>query len=204
MRRRIILASASPRRRELLSQAGIPFEVLPSDVPEHGRLESDPAEMARALAVEKACATAGLIEDGLVLGADTIVVIDSRVLGKPTDAEDARAMLRTLSGRTHQVITGVALVDRQSGQTVALDVEHATTDVTFLPWSDEDIDAYVATGEPMDKAGAYAIQGYASVLIEGIRGCYPNVVGLPLAVAARMLRARGVPVRPAPLDGGMA
>lgn len=199
MRRRIVLASASPRRRELLSQVGIPFEVIPADVPEQGRPEREPCELARALALEKAQATAARVEDGLVLGADTLVVIDSRVLGKPTDAEDARAMIRALSGRTHQVITGVGLIDRQHGETVATDVAHAVTDVTFLPWSEEAIDAYVATGEPLDKAGAYAIQGYAAVLIEGICGCYFNVVGLPLAVVARMLRARGVPIYPAPL-----
>lgn len=201
MSRRIVLASASPRRRELLAQVGIPFEVMPTDVPEHGRPEAEPAALAEALALEKAQAAAARVAEGLVLGADTIVVVDSRVLGKPADAADARAMLRLLSGRTHQVITGVALIDRQSGTTRHTDVAHATTDVTFLPWSDEDIDAYLRTGEPLDKAGAYAIQGYASLLIEGICGCYFNVVGLPLALVAQMLRARGVPVRPAPLGG---
>ncbi|HPU00035.1 MAG TPA: Maf family protein, partial [Armatimonadota bacterium] len=125
MRRRIILASASPRRRELLSQVGIPFEVIPADVPEQGRPETDPCELARTLALEKAQATAARIDDGLVLGADTIVVLDSRILGKPADAEDARAMLRALSGCTHQVITGVVLIDRQHGETVATDVAHA-------------------------------------------------------------------------------
>lgn len=200
MTRRIVLASASPRRRELLRQIGIPFEVLAGEVPEYGRPESNPAELARALAREKAETVAARIVDGLVIGADTIVVVDGRVLGKPADPKDAAAMLRTLSGRTHQVITGVAVADRRAGATVAVDVEHASTDVSFLPWSDADIDAYVATGEPLDKAGAYAIQGYASVLIEGVRGCYFNVVGLPLALLAQMLRARGLPVRPAPLD----
>jgi septum formation protein len=166
---------------------------------EHGRAECDPPALARSLAEEKARAVAAQVEDGLVIGADTIVVVDSRVLGKPTDAADAAAMLRLLSGRTHQVITGVAVADRQGGQETALEVEHAVTDVTFLPWTEEDIAAYVATGEPLDKAGAYAIQGYASVLVAGISGCYFNVVGLPLALVARMLRDRGVPVRPAPL-----
>jgi septum formation protein len=197
--RRIVLASASPRRRELLQQIGLPFEVMPGDVPEHGRPETDPKELARALAREKALAIAEQVPDGLVIGADTIVVVDGRVLGKPVDDADARAMLRLLSGRSHQVITGVAVVDRQEGRTLAVNVDHECTDVLFLPWSEADIDAYVATGEPLDKAGAYAIQGYASVLIAGIRGCYFNVVGLPLATLARMLRALGVPVRPAPL-----
>lgn len=196
---RIILASASPRRRELLRQAGIPFEVIPGDVPEHERSADTPEALARLLAEEKAQAVAGGIEDGLVLGADTIVVVDGKVLGKPADAADAAGMLRLLAGRTHQVITGVALVERRQGQSAGTDVQHAVTDVTFLPWTEEDIAAYTATGEPLDKAGAYAIQGYASVLIEGIRGCYFNVVGLPLHLVARMLRARGVPVRPAPM-----
>ena len=198
-RRRIVLASASPRRRELLQQIGLPFEVLPGAVPEHGRSEADPVTLARALAEEKAQDVAQRVDDGLVIGADTIVVADGRVLGKPSDAADAARMLRLLSGRTHQVITGVAVADCRAGRALRTEVDHATTDVTFLPWTEEDIAAYVATEEPLDKAGAYAIQGYASILVGGICGCYFNVVGLPLALLARLLRACGLPVRPGPL-----
>lgn len=204
MARRIVLASASPRRRELLHQIGLPFEVIPGSVAEEGRPEKKPVALAEALARDKALDVAPLVEDGMVIGADTVVVAGMQMLGKPADAAEARAMLRTLSGRTHQVITGLSVVDRRGGRTESVDVDHASTDVTFLPWTNDDIAAYVATGEPMDKAGAYAIQGYAAVLIEGIRGCYFNVVGLPLALLARMLRGRGAPVRPAPLrtEGG--
>ncbi|MDH7568770.1 MAG: Maf family protein [Armatimonadota bacterium] len=199
MTRRVVLASASPRRRELLAMMGIPFEVVPGSVVEEEHAYTHPVELARGLAEEKARQVATRVEEGIVVGADTIVVVDGRVLGKPTNNEEAKAMLRLLSGRTHQVVTGVAVLDRQRARTVAAEVEHASTDVTFLPWSDEDINAYVATGEPRDKAGAYAIQGYAAVLIEGIRGCYFNVVGLPVSLLARMLRRRGVMVRPGPL-----
>lgn len=199
MQRRIILASASPRRRELLQQIGLTFEVIPAGVVESGRSTADPVALVRELARDKALDVAQQVEDGLVLGADTIVVSDTRVLGKPADAGEAAEMLRLLSGRVHQVITGVTVVDCRAGQAAHVDVAHAVTDVHFLPWSDADIAAYIATGEPMDKAGAYAIQGYASVLIDRIDGCYFNVVGLPLSLVARLLRSRGVPVRPAPL-----
>lgn len=196
--RRIVLASASPRRQELLRQIGLPFDVLAANVPEQERGGLSPAALACALAQEKALAASVHVWDGLVIGADTLVVLDQQVLGKPRDVAEARAMLRLLSGRTHQVITGLAVVDRQQGRTECLHVAHERTNVTFLPWSDEDIDAYVETGEPLDKAGAYAIQGYAATLISGICGCYFNVVGLPLSLLARMLRAHGVSIRPAP------
>lgn len=201
MTRRIVLASASPRRQELLQQLGISAEIIPAELPEIRQGMRVPAALARYLAEEKARRVAEQqVPDGLVIGADTLVYMDFQVLGKPAHADEARAMLRLLSGRTHQVVTAVVVIDRSAGQTAHMQVEHSITDVIFRPWSEEDIEAYVATGEPLDKAGAYAIQGYASVLIEGIRGCYFNVVGLPIALLVQMLRARGLPVRPAPFD----
>ena len=179
---------------------GLAIDVIPGDVPEHEHPEREPIALARALAAEKSAAVAPLVDDGLIIGADTIEVVDGQILGKPAGDADAASMLRLLSGRTHQVVTGVAVAERRDGQDAGTDVEHEVTDVTFLPWTEEDIAAYVATGEPLDKAGAYGIQGYASVLVQGVCGCYFNVVGLPLATLARMLRARGLPVRPAPLD----
>lgn len=186
----LVLASVSPRRRELLAQAGYTFHVFPADIPEHRRAGEAPASFAMRLAREKAEAVfrdkerdRGDDRDPLVvLGADTIVVLADQVLGKPTDAADAVRMLGLLSGRTHHVITGIA-VARSSG----IEVSAETTAVTFDPISQQDIREYVASGEPMDKAGAYAIQGRAGRWIPRIEGCYFNVVGLPLAATAKLL-----------------
>jgi septum formation protein len=191
---RLILASASPRRQELLGLLGLPFEVIPSEVDEAalvGELGEQPlpAEMARRLAEVKAADVAARHPDALVLGADTIVVLGDAILGKPVSPDDARRMLALLSGRTHQVITGVALRGPGVGATDAV-----STDVTFRELTPREIDAYVATGEPMDKAGAYALQGRAAVLIEGIRGDYTNVVGLPIPRLAILLRRHGIPI----------
>jgi septum formation protein len=179
----LVLASASPRRQELLRSAGIPFEVQPADIPE----DPLPGETAKAcaerLAREKALAVARQRPHDCVLGADTVVVVDGQILGKPFDAADAARMLRLLSGRGHQVITGVCLV--VGGQ---CSVGSETTSVTMSEISENDIDDYVASGEPMDKAGAYAIQGIASRWIPRIEGDYSNVVGLPVALVFRMLR----------------
>jgi septum formation protein len=179
----LILASASPRRRELLRNAGIAFEVQPADVAEVPL----PGELAQALAErlarEKAMAIARSRPTDVVLGADTVVVVDGEILGKPADAADAARMLRLLSGREHQVITGVCLV--VSGQ---CSVASETTSVTMSEISEKEIAEYVATGEPMDKAGAYAIQGIASRWIPRIEGDYSNVVGLPVALVWRMLQ----------------
>jgi len=190
----LVLASASPRRRELLAQAGYTFEVRPADLPEDPRPGEEPVAYVVRLAREKAEAIyralagqesgAKLIDGrGLaVLGADTTVVVDGEILGKPQNAADAARMLRMLSGRTHRVITGVALATAE-GTEVAAEV----TAVRFVGLADEEIAAYVATGEPMDKAGAYAIQGRAARWIPRIEGCYFNVVGLPLALVTAML-----------------
>jgi septum formation protein len=187
----LVLASASPRRKELLAQAGYDFEVIPPNIPEVRLPNEDPNAFVTRLAREKAqFVFAGLMGkensgERLVLGADTIVVTTEEILGKPTDAEDAARMLRLLSGRIHQVITGVCLLS-----TEATEVAAETTDVTMKELTEPEIAAYIATGEPMDKAGAYGIQGYAARWIPRIEGCYFNVVGLPIARVASMIEGR--------------
>ncbi len=196
----LVLASASPRRRELLAQAGYRFEVHPAHVPEEPLPGEDPINYVTRLARDKAEAvfrelTAGSdpekdLRDGksslAVLGADTTVALDNTILGKPEDATDAARMLRLLSGRTHRVITGVAVVTANGAQVAA-----EATAVRFLTLSDEEIAEYVAGGEPMDKAGAYAIQGRAARWIPRIEGCYFNVMGLPLALVSTLLESCG-------------
>jgi septum formation protein len=185
----LVLASSSPRRQELLRSAGIRFVAQAADVPEVPRPGEPPLDYAQRLAWEKARAVAEnrkLTSGDFVLGADTIVVIDEHMLEKPADAANAARMLRLLSGRTHQVTTGVCL--RGEGFE---DVRSATTEVTFDTLSESEIAMYVAHGEPMDKAGAYAIQGIASRWICRLEGCYFNVVGLPVPLVYRMLRERG-------------
>jgi septum formation protein len=183
----LVLASASPRRQELLRSAGITFEIQPADTPEDPLPGEAAKEYAERLAREKALAVARQRPHDCVLGADTVVVVDGELLGKPSDAADATRMLRMISGRKHQVITGVCLV--VSGQP---SVASETTLVTVSEIRDKDIADYVASGEPMDKAGAYAIQGIASRWIPRIEGDYSNVVGLPVALVWRMLRQAGV------------
>jgi septum formation protein len=188
----LVLASASPRRQELLRNAGISFAVQPADIDETP-LAGEPArDCAERLAREKALAVSRLRPQDLVLGADTIVVVDEKILGKPADAADAARMLRLLSGRAHRVITGVCLVEAvASGQVPGAGEERTaseTTLVTMNELSDEEIRDYVATGEPMDKAGAYAIQGMASRWIPRIEGDYTNVVGLPIALVYGMMQ----------------
>jgi septum formation protein len=191
----LVLASASPRRQELLRCAGIRFTVQAADINEMPLAGEAPRNCAERLAREKAMAVFQRQPQSFVLGADTIVVVDETILGKPRDADDAVRMLQMLSGRTHLVITGVCLVGREvaSGQwSVASKITTAseTTLVTMCGLTDEEIRDYVASGEPMDKAGAYAIQGIASRWIPWIEGDYSNVVGLPVALVYRMLRER--------------
>jgi septum formation protein len=190
----LVLASASPRRHELLRNAGIEFVVHPANVPE---IPKD-GELARAfaerMAREKALAVLAQRPNDVVLGADTVVVVDGEILGKPRDPADAARMLRMLSGRKHVVITGVCLAgNRLSGATEAApySVCSETTTVTMGMLSEGDIASYVASDEPGDKAGAYAIQGMASRWISGIDGDYFNVVGLPVALVWRMLKEHG-------------
>ena len=183
----LVLASASPRRQELLRSAGITFEVQPAHIPEDPLPGEAAKDCAERLAREKALAVAGQRPHDIVLGADTVVVVDGQLLGKPSDTADAERMLRMLSGREHQVITGVCLVF--SGQP---SVASETTLVTVSEITDGEIADYVASGEPMDKAGAYAIQGIASRWIPRIEGDYSNVVGLPVALVWRMLQESGI------------
>ncbi len=186
----LVLASTSPRRKELLTQAGFTFRVHSSSVAEEYRAAEDPFAFATRLAREKAQAvfTELASQDSendplLVLGADTVVVAPAgEILGKPKDANDAARMLRMLAGATHSVITGVAVISR-----TGIEVASELTYVTMATISEVEIEVYINTGEPMDKAGAYAIQGYAAVWIPRIHGCYFNVVGLPLALVSSML-----------------
>jgi septum formation protein len=188
----IILASSSPRRRELLNQAGIPHTVVPGGVDESSvELFGTPGQKAEQLAYAKAKDVAERVGTGLVLGADTIVVVDGEIFGKPADAEDARSMLQSLSGREHYVITGIALIDTASGN---VKISHETTKVKFSILSDDEIQAYIDTGEPVDKAGAYAVQGRGALLVESLSGCYSNVVGLPLNRLSKMLKEFGLKV----------
>lgn len=189
----LILASGSPRRRELLEKLGVPFEVIVSEADEALQPGLPPEDQAALLANRKARAVAAGLERGHVLGADTIVVRDGEILGKPADDDDAAGMLRRLSGRTHEVITGVALVDAMSGGSLFRGV---TSRVHMRPLTEDEIAAYVATGEPRDKAGAYAIQGLGSGLIAGFEGCYNTIVGLPLCYTSVMLAHVGIPIPP--------
>lgn len=183
---KVILASASPRRQALLQQIGITPLVCPADFAEGSGTASQAQEVALHNAAGKCAAVAAKMGDELpVIAADTIVVIDNVILGKPQDA--AKAMLQRLSGRTHQVMTGVAV--RYKGQQLS---KVCITDVSFYQLTAEEIDAYIATGEPMDKAGAYGIQGRGAVLVEKINGCYNNVVGLPLSLLYLMMQRLGV------------
>jgi len=183
---RLILASASPRRRELLRSAGFDFDVQPSHIVEEMQRGEQPEQFARRAAREKATQAAASCPAGsFVLGADTVVVIDGETLGKPSGRQDATRMLRLLSGRTHQVHTGICLV-RAPGEIEAL--EHETTSVTFRELDEKEVRSYVESGEPLDKAGAYAIQGLASKFVTRISGCYSNVVGLPVALVYEVLK----------------
>jgi septum formation protein len=187
---KVVLASQSPRRRELLRRIWGEFEVVPSGVDE--TLEPGPlAPAVVGLALRKAVAVSWQVGRGVVVAADTIVVIDDEVLGKPAGSAEARAMLTRLRGRRHQVLTGVGLVDAGSGRAVAIAV---VSHVLMAGYSDATIEAYVASGSPLDKAGAYAIQDLQGALVDAVVGSYTNVVGLPVAETRRLLAGFGVPV----------
>jgi septum formation protein len=185
---KIILASASPRRADLLRAIGLEFEIVPSQVQERPHADEAPADYITRLARAKAISIARRREQGLVIGADTIVVLDGKILEKPADEDEAGRMLRSLSGRWHAVMTGVALYDVATRQEVA---DYDKTLVRFGQMSEQEIKWYVKSGEPMDKAGGYGIQGLASLFIEEIAGNYFNVVGLPLPLVYRLARRLG-------------
>lgn len=187
---RVILASQSPRRRDLLTLIGVPHEVRPADIDETVLPGERPAPHAERLARGKALAIAGAAPDALTIGSDTIVVVDGDILGKPADQDQARRMLRRLSGREHVVFTAVAVAH---GGRVASGVEQVT--VRFRALGDDEIDAYVATGEPMDKAGAYGIQGYGATIVEGIDGDYFAVMGLALGRMVKLMGELGIEYR---------
>ncbi|HZG58025.1 Maf family protein [Paenibacillus sp.] len=183
----LILASSSPRRQELIRVLGFPVEVVPSDVDEGVETGWSPSRIVEELSLRKALAVTERLapgREGVVVGSDTIVVLDGAVLGKPRDEEDAAAMLAALSGRSHEVYTGLALVDVATGRR---SVSHRMTRVWMKPMDERRIRAYVETGEPRDKAGAYGIQGYGATLVDRLEGDYFTVVGFPLSLAADML-----------------
>jgi septum formation protein len=187
--KRLILASNSPRRRQLLTQAGLTFTVIPSAVDEHKVAMSDPDIYVRTLAESKAIEIAEKHPDSWVIGADTIVLIESQILGKPESKDAARDMLRRLSGNIHQVFTGYCICCKREDR---LYTDTVKTDVHFKELSDSEIEWYIQTGEPFDKAGGYGIQGLGSVLVERINGSYTNVVGLPVCEVIDFLIKEGV------------
>ena len=184
---RIVLASASPRRHALLNLIGIAHEVVPANIDESVRTRESPRKHAERLAREKASAVAGLDSNLVAIGADTIVLIDRKILGKPANAVDAGSMLTLLNGREHTVVTAVAVA---RGRKVFSAVEEVS--VKFRTLSDDEIDAYIATGEPMDKAGAYGIQGFGATIVERIDGDYFAVMGLPLVRLVSLLGEAGI------------
>lgn len=190
-RPRIILASGSPRRRELLTSLGLDFDVVVSAVEEQHSAGETVEEYVSRLAADKGNAVARQNPDAWVLAADTVVYLDRQILEKPADADDAKRMLRTIAGRRHTVYTGVALIHARSNYS---DTSVVSTFVTVCGLDSDEIDWYVATGEPMDKAGSYAVQGIGAMFIDTIEGNYTNVVGLPLATVAEMFKRAGLPL----------
>jgi len=186
---KLILASSSPRRAEILTAVGWPFTTVTAGIDETRRPNEQPVEYVQRLAKEKAEAVASSLESGLVLGADTTVVVEKTLLGQPHDQEDARRMLRLLSGKWHEVLTGVAIV-RLSGESK---VDYETTRVRFAEMSEKEIGWYISTGEPKGKAGAYAVQGGAALFIAEIQGDYFNIVGLPIRLVFEMVKAMSSP-----------
>lgn len=185
MDKKIVLASASPRRREILSNLGLSFEVITSDAEEKTDTELPPYMIVQELAMLKGTDVAKKVADAVVISADTIVWLDGMMLGKPSDEANARKMLKMLSGKTHEVYTGVCVTHSKSGKSVS---DYEVTKVNFRSLSDEEIDGYIKTGEPMDKAGAYGIQSKGCLLVDSIEGDYLNVVGLPAVKLSKILK----------------
>jgi septum formation protein len=189
----LLLASASIRRKELLDQIGVSYQSLSMDIDETVHVSEQPIDYVERLAREKALAGIQAKPEMIVLAADTTVVVDGAILGKPENTQDAREMLKILSGTKHQVLTGIA-VAKKTQEKVSIDSQVVITDVYFSVLSDQQIEQYIKTGEPMGKAGAYGIQGKAALFVERIEGSYSNVVGLPLTETGRLLQNIGVPV----------
>lgn len=191
MRKTIILASASPRRKELLRLTGLKFKVDASNYEENLNLKLKPHKLARFLSKQKAKTIAGKYKNAIIIAADTFIVLKNILLGKPHSDAEAKKMLKTLNGKSHSVITGFTIMDTGSNKTISSSVE---TKVYLKKLSSKEIDAYVRTKEPLDKAGAYAIQGLGSVIIKKIEGDYFNVIGLPLSALMEGLKKFGIPV----------
>lgn len=181
---KLVLASASPRREDILKKLDLKFTIVPSKINEEEFKNDDPIELVKTLALEKAKSVSNLVEDALVIAADTVVVYDQQILGKPEDEEAAKKMLNTLSDNQHQVITGVAVLNSQNKESY---VEYNITDVKMTNMTEKEINNYVDTGEPMDKAGSYAIQGFGGLFVEEISGSYHSVMGLPIHQLAKLL-----------------
>ncbi|WJQ83443.1 Maf family protein [Brevibacillus brevis] len=187
----LILASSSPRRRELLQTLGLSFTVITSDVDETTAEHLSASEVVEELSLRKAKEVASRLTEGVVLGSDTVVVLDDQILGKPIDEMDAYRMLSMLQGQEHTVYSGVALIDVETGRA---EVSHSLTHVRIRALTEQEIKSYIATGEPMDKAGSYAIQGIGATIVEGINGDYFTVVGLPLGLTSTLLTRFGMPI----------
>ncbi|WP_296647203.1 Maf family protein [Romboutsia sp. 13368] len=181
----IILASASPRRREILENTNVKFDIISSSIDELVLEGESPCQMVMRLAFEKGTDIASKRKSDLVISADTIVVLDNTVLGKPKDEEEARAMITNLSGKTHQVITGISLINLENNKKI---IDYVISNVKFKNLSEDDINDYIKTKESLDKAGAYGIQGYGALLVEEIQGDYFNIVGLPISKLSDLLK----------------
>jgi septum formation protein len=190
---KVVLASGSPRRKQLLSTLGLPFEVVTSGVPEDVDPSLGPTEMVKMLAIAKADAVTSEVQEGVVIGSDTTISFEGVILGKPKDQEDAFKMLQMLRGKWHQVISGVAVIQMPNHH---IEVSSVVTNIKMRNYSDEEISKYIETGEPMDKAGSYAIQGIGGALVENIDGCYNNVVGFPLCELVELLGKNEISVHP--------
>lgn len=191
MKKKIILASTSPRRYGLAQQMGLEFEVIPSKYEEDMSMDMGPAELAKTLSYGKAREVADRIKAGVILGVDTFIVFEGKKLGKPKSKEDAFQMLKSFSGKSQEVYSGVALIDCETGQEIK---DYEVTKVKFREMDDNEINSYIKTGEPMDKAGAYGIQGLSSIFIEKVDGCYTNVVGFPVYNIYKNLKKLGVDI----------
>ncbi|KKR21095.1 MAG: Septum formation protein Maf [Parcubacteria group bacterium GW2011_GWE2_39_37] len=189
--RKIILASGSPRRKQLLEQIGLQFEVRPSEYEEDMSLMTDPFALVKFLALKKAEDVARHYEDAIIIAADTFVIYDGKFLGKPKDKEEAKKMLETLSGQFNTIVTGFAVIDCKTGQVIN---EFDQAKVKMIELTGQEIDQYIATGQPLDKAGAYGVQGMGALIIERVEGDYNNILGLPLARLYSVLKEFGVRV----------